>query len=177
MKITIARDPVREIRKYVDAELENAGDTYIIGILAAKIVERLRDDDPQLLAQFLDAHATNIVSKMVGDVARSQRAHIRARAGRRIVAEAIDRYEEGDTYALSSWQDMMYVVNTDATRKRLGDMVKEDLVWAAEDYAGRAQSNMLQSAFLKALANRVGARTVGEVYTDEQIARMWQGLQ
>jgi hypothetical protein len=36
---------------------------------------------------------------------------------------------------------------------------------------------MLQSAFLKALANRVGARTVGEVYTEEELSRMWGSIQ
>jgi hypothetical protein len=176
MKITTNRDPVHEIRKYVDDELDRAGDTYIVGTLAARIVDRLREDDPGLLAEFLNAHAATIIADMVSSVIRAQRNYVKANSGRSVFSDAVKRYEAGDTLALGSWLDTMYVINTNAQRKRLGDMIGEELEWAAQDYAIRARGNLIQSAFLKALAEKVGSKTVSEVYTDEQIARMWQGF-
>jgi hypothetical protein len=56
-------------------------------------------------------------------------------------------------------------------------MDQQDLEFAIKDYTERARVNALQAAFLKALANRVGARTVGETFSDEELARMWNSIQ
>lgn len=171
------RDPVRVIRKYVDDELDRAGETYIAGTVAARIVDRLAEEDPALLLQFLQAHAVQIITRMIGEITRSQRSHTRAVTARRLFAGAVERHQDGNENALASWLDVMYVVNTNQQRKHLRDMDHDELVWASEDYNARARGNMLQSAFLKALANRVGARTVGEVYTEEELSRMWGSIQ
>lgn len=177
MSQLITRDPVRTIRKYVDAELEQAGETYIAGVIAARIVDRLADEDPALLLQFLQAHAIQIITRMIGEITRSQRSYTRAVTARRVFAGAVERHQEGNEHALASWHNVMYVVNTDQQRKRLGDMDHDELMWASQDYNARARGNLLQSAFLRALANKVGARTVGEVYTEEEITRMWASVQ
>jgi hypothetical protein len=177
MRIATRRDPVREVRKYVDDVLDRAGDTYIVGTLAAQIVERLRDEDPGLLADFLDAHATSIMAKMLGDVVRIERTRVKQQSSRRVFNEATKRFENGDTAALNSWLDLMYVVNIDEQRKRLRDMDKDDLEYAAADYTARARGNALQAAFLRALSAKVGAKNVGEVFSDDEITRMWQSVQ
>lgn len=178
MRLAInTRDLAREVRAVVDEEIEKAGDTYIAGIVAAKVVERLRRDDPELLTKFLDQHATAIITRMVGDISRSQRTHARYTSGRKQYAKALERHEAGEPQALSAWLDTMYVVTTDEQRKRLRDMTKEDLEYAVRDYTNRARINALQAMFLKALANKVGARTVGEVFDDEELAGMWASLE
>jgi len=177
MRIAIRRDPVREVRKYVDDVLDRAGDTYIVGTLAAQVVEQLRRDDPGLLTEFLDAHAASIIAKMLGDVIRIERTRVKQQSAHRVFNEAAQRFENGDTTALSSWLDVLYVVNTDEQRKRLRDMDRDDLEFAISDYTARARGNALQAAFLRALAVKVGARNVGDVFTDDEITRMWQSVQ
>lgn len=172
-----ARDLAREIRAIVDDELEKAGDVYVAGLIAQKVVARLRRDDPELLTKFLDQHAVNIVTRMVGDISRSLKTHARAQSGRKQFAKAVERQEAGEPRALASWLDTVYVVTTDEQRKRLRDMDRQDLEYAITDYTNRARVNALQAAFLRALAKKIGARTVGEVYGDEELSRMWNSLQ
>jgi len=176
MYVSLKRNLAREVREAVDKELEAAGDTFIAGVVASRVVARLRQDDPELLAKFLDQHAEPIFTRMVGDITRAQRSHARAVSSRSVFAGALERYESGETEALGAWLDTIYVVTLGQQRKHLRDMDQEDLVYAARDYTDRAKSNASQAAFLRALADRVGARTVGEVFTDEELSRMWNSL-
>lgn len=171
------RDLAKDVRVVVDQELERAGDTFIAGQVAQKIVNRLRAEDPELLAKFLDQHAIAIITRMVGDISRAQKTHARAHSGGKQYAKALERHAAGEPAALAAWLDTLYVVTTDQQRKQLRDMDKQDLEFAINDYVQRARINSLQATFLRALAQKVGARTVGEVYTDEELGRMWSSLQ
>lgn len=176
MYITHRQNLARDIREVVDEELARAGDTYVAGIVADRVVTRLRMDNPELLAKFLDQHAVSIITTMIGQIVRAQRSHVRATAGRATYQGALERYEKGDENALGAWLDTMYVVTANDQRKRLRDMDKEDLEYAIADYTERARSNTLQANFLKALAKKVGSKSVGEVFTDEELARMWNSI-
>lgn len=176
MYITIRHDLAKAIRAIVDDELDQAGGTYIAGIIAGKVVARLRDEDPELLTKFLDQHAVPIITRMIGDISRSQRTYARANSGKQVFSKAVERQEAGEPRALAAWLDTSYVVTTDEQRKRLRDMDRQDLEYAINDYTERARVNALQAAFLRALAKRVGARTVGEVFSDEELTAMWNSL-
>lgn len=171
------RDLARDIRAIVDEELDRAGDVYVAGIIAGKVVARLREEDPELLNKFLDQHAVSIVTRMVGDISRAQKTYARANSGKQQFAKALERQEAGEPRALAAWLDTTYVVTTDEQRKRLRDMDKDDIEFAVKDYTERARANALQASFLMALAKKIGARTVGEVFTDEELMRMWGSLQ
>lgn len=171
------RDLAREVRVVVDQELERAGDTFIAAQVAQKIVNRLRTENPELLTKFLDQHAIPIITRMVGDISRAQKTAARLHSGGKQYAKALQRHEAGEPRALAAWLDTLYIVTTDEQRKRLRDMDRQDLEFAIKDYTERARINTLQAAFLRALAQKVGARTVGEVYTDDDLARMWNSLQ
>lgn len=166
----------QDVREIVDQELEQVGDTYTVGTVAARVVDRLRTEAPELLAKFLDEHATQIISRMIGDLSRAERAHAKAKANRSVFREALRQYEEGESTVLVAWLDIAYVVTVDSQRKRLRDMDKDDLTFAAGEYTDRARVNAVQAAFLRGLADRVGARTVGEVFTEEELTRMWGSL-
>lgn len=177
LAVNLGRDLAREVRAVVDDELDQAGDTYVAGLIAQKVIARLRREDPELLTKFLDQHAVSIVTRMVGDISRSQKTHARANSGREQFRRAIERQEAGEPRALAAWLDTMYVVTTDEQRKRLRDMDKQDLEYAISDYTNRARVNSMQAAFLRALAKRVGARTVGEMYSDRELSTMWNSVQ
>jgi hypothetical protein len=86
--------------------------------------------------------------------------------------EAIQENEGGDPTALSSWLGTSFVVNEDAIRKPLGDMVKDELTFVADSYGRTATSAAFEEAWFRAIAKRVGSRTVGEVYTEDQLVTM-----
>lgn len=176
MYVSLRRDLAHEVRTIVNDQLDLIGDTYTAAQVAESVVQRLRQEDPELLAKFLDQHALPIFTRMVGDITRSQRSHARAVSGRSVFAGAVKRHEDGEENALAAWLDVMYVVTTDEQRRRLRDMDKNDLEFAAADYTERAKGNALQAAFLKALAARVGAKTVGQVFSDGELTRMWKSL-
>jgi hypothetical protein len=171
------QDLARDIRAIVDDELNKAGDVYVAGVIAGRVVARLREDDPELLTKFLDQHAIAIITRMVADISRAQKVYARHNSNRQLFGEALKRQEAGQPRALSSWLDTQYVVTTNQQRKRLRDMGQEDLDYAIRDYTERARVNTLQAAFLRALAKRVGARTVGETFSDEELMTMWNSLQ
>lgn len=171
------RDLAKDVREVIDEELSKAGDTYVAGMIAEKVVTRLRMEQPELLAKFLDQQAITIITGIIGHISRAHKSHARATSGRSVFQKALRRYEDGDERALGSWLNTMYVVTTDDQRKRLGDMYKEDLNFAVNDYDNRAKANQLQAAFLRALAQKVGAKRVGEVFTDEELTKMWSSIQ
>lgn len=177
MQINLKRDLAKEVRIVIDEELTKAGDTYIAGQIAQTVVNRLRVSDPELLTKFLDQHAVTIITQIVGNISRALKTYARANSGRVQYAKALERQEAGEPRALGAWLDTVYVVTTDEQRKRLRDMDRNDLEYAIKDYTERARVNALQAAFLRALAKKVGARTVGEVYTDEELTEMWNSLQ
>lgn len=177
LAVNLGRDLAREVRAVVDEELNQAGDTYVAGLIAQKVVARLRQEDPELLTKFLDQHAITIVTRMVGDISRSLKTHARAQSGREQFRKAVERQEAGQPRAVASWLDTVYVVTTDEQRKRLRDMDKQDLEYAITDYTTRARVNAMQAAFLRALAKKIGARTVGEVYSDQELSTMWTSVQ
>lgn len=175
--VTLKHSLAKDVRSIIDEELERAGDTYVVGIIAERVVSRLRMESPELLAKFLDEHAVQVISTVVGQISRLTRATVQHKARTASFRSAMERFEQGDTKALGAWHDAMYVVTVNDQRKRLGDMYKEDLEFAVSDYVNRARSNTIQASFLAALAAKVGAKKVSEVFTEEELARMWNSLQ
>lgn len=176
MYVTVKGNLAHDIRRVVDQEIERAGDVFVIGLVAARVVQRLREEAPELLVKFLDEHATQVISRMISDINRAERAQARTASNRSTFNEAVRQYEAGESKILAAWLDTAYVVTTGEQRKRLRDMDKDDLEYAAADYTERARTNAAQAAFLRALATKVGAKTVGEVFSDDELARMWNSL-
>lgn len=176
MYITMKHNLAQDVREIINQEMAAAGDTYVVGLIADRVVDRLREENPELLAKFLDQHATQVISTIVGQISRMTKAQAKQKASKSVFNAALERFEDGDHTALGAWTDAMYVVTTNDQRMKLGDMYKEHLEFAANDYSNRARANLLQSTFLNALATKVGARKVSEVFTDEELARMWNSL-
>jgi hypothetical protein len=178
MTIDISRDLAGSLRLIIDQEIEKAGPVWTSAEVAARVVTHLRINDPELLAKWLDAQAVPIIRGAITSIRASRRA---SAAGARnksasVFQEAVRKYEAGDESALSPWLDTDFVINQDQQRKRLGDMEQEDLVYAAEAYTDQARYSTMKAAFLRAIANRVGAGTVEQVFSNEDLARLWRSL-
>lgn len=179
MRFTTSRDIAHDVRRIIDEEITRAGPTWSAGVVALRVVERLRGEDPELLGKWLEALAIDVVRREITDIARLQKQEARRQSippTASVFSSAVQRYEAGETKALAAWMETIYVVNTENSRKMLRDMDKEDLLYAASDYTNRARTNAMQAAFLRAVADKVGARTVGEVYNDDDLTRLWRSL-
>jgi len=179
MRFTTSRDIAHDVRRVIDEEITRAGPTWSAGLVALRVVERLREKDPELLTKWLETLAIDVVRKEIADIARLQKHEARRLsipASTSVFSSAVERFEKGETKALAAWMETIYVVNTENSRKKLRDMDHDDLLYAASDYTNRARTNAMQAAFLRAVAEKVGARTVGEVYDDEELSRLWRSL-
>lgn len=173
----------RDLNEVIRDEIKRAGDSYVAAAVALNVVERLREQDPELLTKFLDQHAVTVIHREILNLEGSKKFQARASSERTekakasVFSNAVSRYEGGQKQALTPWLDTVYVVTSNNLRRRLADMDKEDLEYAANQYINRARANELQAAFLRALANRVGAGTVADVLEEEQLSRIWRSLQ
>jgi hypothetical protein len=184
-----SRDYAAEMRAVIDAEATGA---YAPPAIARRIVEKLRATDPELLAGWLDAQAENIVREAVNHRDRSHRTKARYSAPRStfaMEARAVEQTNAGfaaDGWAADSprerraaqmgrWLSSRFTV-ADGSRKQLADMTGGELLFAGDAYSARARESLLTAAFLKAIARKVGERTVIEHYTEQQLADMWDSL-
>lgn len=177
--ISVTRNVPHEMRDQIAKELDRAGPVWTAAGVAVSLVERLAEEDPELLAKWLETQAVRIVREAVASMDRAKRLgprHATHRAS--VFVKAITAYEESDQDSshLAAWLDTSFVVSTENHRKNLASMDRDDLTFAASRYTALARTNAMQAAFLRALANEVGARTVGEVFTEQELSRMWQGL-
>jgi hypothetical protein len=181
VKITFRHrhDIAHDIRRIIDEEIDNSGPTWTAASVALRVVERLRQEDPELLTKWLDALAVHVIRGEINSIAkqlRSEAKRITENKGASVFSQAVEDHEAGKKNALGAWLETVYIVNSDNQRRRLRDMDQDDLLFAAEDYTNRSRVNALQAAFLRAIGERVGARTVGEVFSDEDLARLWRSL-
>jgi hypothetical protein len=169
----MTRDYRSEMRAVIDAE--TAASNYVSGIVAEHIVDKLTETDPDLLDGWLRANAAFLVRHFINLRDCSTRTRARTQARRIEFSAAAGEFEAGDDTAMTSFLDVVHVVE-DGSRKKLADLTAVDLAHVATDYEARAAENQLHAAFLRALAKKVGRRTVGQVFDEKKLAAMWLSL-
>lgn len=179
-QLTLGRNVSAEMRQRIEEEIAAAGPVWIPAAMAVTLVERLAEEDPALLGKWLEENAVHMVQQAIITHERAKRSNARIQADRgrqSVFTKALAQYEEeGDSRVLTAWLDTTYVVSTANERKRLADMDRSDLDFAAGRYTRLARSNAMQAAFLRVLAEKVGARTVREVLSEEDLTRAWREL-
>jgi hypothetical protein len=168
------RDYAAEMRAVIEAEVGDG--PFVSAVVASHIVDKLRATDADLLHGWLDFQAVGILRDAISAWARSTRSHARGARGRSVFADAVDRDATGDETAISRFLDIRYVVDDRDTRVRLADLHKVELLFAADDYRRQANENLLEEAFLRALAKKVGRGKVSDHFSDEQLAAMWRSI-
>jgi hypothetical protein len=151
---------------------EGTATPYSVPRVAADIVKRLENDDPDLLRGWLWENRYTFVHNYIGDRARSTRSHARMTAKRRAFRDAA---ESGDAAALSGFLHAEYQV-ADGTYRPLADLTADDLLFVEQGYADEIASRKFEKAFIAALRKRVGTETVGDVFTEEQITAIRRNL-
>lgn len=167
------RDYLAEMRAIIAAE--TASGDYVSALVAQHIVDKLRATDAELLDGWLHANAVGFVRHAINLRDCATRTSARHNAKRSAFSGDAERFADGDRTAMSGWLGVVHVV-ADGTRKKLADLTAADLDHVATDYEHRASENAMTAALLRSIGKRVGKKTVGEVFTDEQISRLWRSL-
>lgn len=168
------RNIAAEMRALIDQETEDEA-PYTPVIIAERIVGKLREQDPDLLQAWLDAHAVQMVRTAVNQRDASRRAYARMATGRALFRDAAHAAEAGDKGPLSRFMNTVYTIE-DGTRVRLREMQARDLSFVADGYDRRATDNRMQAAFFKALAQRVGVGKVSDVFDEGRLTELWLSL-
>jgi hypothetical protein len=167
------RDVAAEMRAVVDAH--TSGGPYVPRVAAEEVVEKLRANDPDLLAAWLDAQASHFVWQLINDRDRSLRGRGAYVSRSSVFREAAADHAAGDSTALRSFLAAPYTVS-DGSRRPLADLHRDDLIWVAERYEDRSRENGLKAAFMRAVAKKVKTGTVGQHFDDAQLTAMWNSL-
>ena len=86
MKLATARNYVGDMRKAMDALTDGMG-SYNAGLVAVQLVDKLKQDDPDLLNGWLQEQAVSIVK----DAIRARDASIRAQTRQQAAPSAFDK--------------------------------------------------------------------------------------
>lgn len=149
---------------------------YTAPLVAADLVEKLRTEDPGLLAGWLDLRAPVFLSDTIARRSNSKRQAARTAEPRKTFAKAARSFNaDGDADALRPFA-AEYVVDEDNTRRTVARMTAADCQFVAGRYDETARQAKLEAAFHRAVAKKVGARTVGETFTEEQYLTMYRSL-
>lgn len=163
------RDFAVEMRRFIDEH--TATGAYVPRIAASEIVDKLRANDADLLAGWLDQQAVHFIWQAINDRDRSIRSGATERARRRAFSQAAQ--EGGDR--LHAFLEVPYTVE-DGSRRPLARLTRADLLFVAGEYDARAARNRFHASFIRALAKRVKTGTVADHFTEEQVASMWTSL-
>lgn len=168
------RDYAGEMRAYVD---RMAIGEYNPAQVAQKLVIKLELEDPKLLHGWLLSQATQFLRHSINQRDASIRARNRHASGRSVFRQATNAWEGGDSDPLASTRFLheTYVLPS-GNKVSLAEMTAADLLHAANDFTVRAKKNQLQSVFLSALAKKVGEDKVGDHFTEEKLAELWQSI-
>lgn len=149
----------RDYRAGMNAVLDvKVPDTnFVNAVVAAEIVDWLRDNDPDLLRGWLDLMAVVILTDTLGTRERSRRARATRDRPLEAFASAARSFEAtGDAEPLSVFSTTC-VVSDENLRRAVGDMTRTDHLYVADRYELTAKSARMDAAFHRAVAKRLGA--------------------
>jgi hypothetical protein len=170
------RDYADEMRKLIDEYRSQS--SYNASLAAHEIVNRLMAENQELLDGWLKLHAVQTIRSAMASADAATRAHARGTGSSvSVFAEAARRAEEGDPTALKEgWLQGVYTINAEHDRKALKDMTAEDVLFVASRYEDQSRAAMLEAAFFRALAKKIGMGRVADSFNNTQLAELRQRI-
>ncbi len=154
-------------------------------VAARDIVLGARASCPGALAAWLDSRAEAVVRAVITELIRRDRAKSRASAGPREFSESARRLQHarqsGDA-ALAAAEERvgmfttMFCVSADLVQKRVADMSGPEHEFVADAYEGSANGALMEAAFHRAVAKKVGKRRTADVMTEQQYERLYRSV-
>lgn len=165
----MGRDYAADMRAVLEAE---TAATEPAPIVAARVVEKLRVTDPDLLGGWLDLNAVHAVRDAITHIDRSVRAHVRGTEGRGVFADAV----KNGTVAGWLSDRVKYVISPEGDRKPLRLMTHDELCFVANGYGDSAKAHLMEQAFFTALARKVKTGNVSDHFTEEQVQKLRESI-
>lgn len=166
------RDFATDMRRLIDKERTGNG-SYNASVMAHEIANRLLSEDRELLYGWLEAHAVPTIRAAIVAIDAASRSYARKDNVTSLFAEAARQAEGGNQEPLrQGFLQAVYVINGENDRKALKDMTAQDVLFVAASYEDRAKSAMLEAAFLRAVAKKIGHGRVADKFTNIQLAEL-----
>lgn len=170
------RSVAHEIAMVVEKFTQSTED-WTASTAAHKVVDWLVRNDPDLLNEFLAMHAVPLIRDIINREASRVRSQNRHHARRSVFARAATYFESTGDPSLLHTEFLNEEYAVDGNRRlKLADMRASDLLFVVKRYESQAAEIVMRSHFLRALADRCGDRPVREVFTEQQLATMWNSL-
>ena len=166
------RNYAAEMRAVIDRMTESE---YSSPVVAQKIVMKLEVEDPKLLHGWLLSQAADFIRQAINMRDASARGRNRKAVSRSVFRQATGALERGNPEPLTAFLHEVYVVEG-GTRKALREMTAADLTFASNDFSVRAAKNAMQAAFLRVLAEKVGAGKVSDLYDEAKLIELWRSI-
>lgn len=152
--IEAAIETMDAVRAFVQAAIDNAGEEYHSGQLAVTIFEQLRDEQPELFERFESLVALDQLKVLVSSFRYANRRR----------TSTLSRHGYSITEAAPG-----------NVQRRIGDMVKSDLDYAARAREKQGRRQLLITKRLRALRDRMPDETsrVRDVIPEEEVEAVY----
>lgn len=146
---------------------------WVASSVADKLVASLEEKDNDLLRGWLAENSRSILTDYIGRV-MTHRPTQTVSAAKSAFNKALD---SGSAQDMSRWLSTTYSVDNEFTRKRLGEMTKDDCLFVSSGYEQRAKDNKFEAIFFEALARRTPkGKIVEDVLSEKQIENIREGI-
>jgi hypothetical protein len=146
--------------------VENLDGDCVLAIEAQKFLDTLT---PKERNAWLNANAETLVTGRMQMYVGSKRRSAVARRPRETFAELAENHEPEE---MPSLLETRWTVDSNHTKKPLGDMIESDCLFVADRADRRAEAERFTSAFMRAIAKKLNGRAVRDVYTNDQLYAM-----
>jgi hypothetical protein len=164
------REVIAAMGEMIDAATQHG--EVVARMVADDLIGKLRLADPEFLARWLDIRAGETLGAYVRERLNSQRSYARSMHRRSVFAHAAVEFElTGESSAFALF-DSLVVVGPDNLRKRFGDLTRDDCLFVAAKYGASRREAEAYERFHQKLAERLGDKTVREVYSEAQCIAM-----
>lgn len=159
------------VRNAVIAAIPDHGD-FTSREAGEKALAWLEEHEPEALEEWQRELALSQLREVASHILADRRA-----VARQVMrAEAVQKHA-ADLRAGENPLKQVYVVSMDNTRRAVGDMTADDLMFVAKSYTDQANRLGLEAAFFKQLAKRVGpGQTVKDVLDPEEFSRLYRSI-
>ena len=157
------------------------GSGWIAADLAHKLFSTLSIHDPELLEGWLIETGPDSIRRHIQARTRARRAQERKRAAAGRFAHYAKDYESAtnkDTAGerLSGMFAVLHVVNPDGVQKRASEMSGKEHSFVADGYHIRGRAALMEAAFHRAVAEKVGDQRTDEVFSIEKYEEMYRSI-
>lgn len=158
----------RDVFARMDAAMDVASDCEDpVSVVAARLVDHLRQTEPDLLQEWLTLTATATVRAAIVRRDAGRRARLRKTMPASVFAKAA---QDGE---LQDWLAVRYTADAAGARKQLGQMTRRDLEFVITQLRTTQDRLEAEARFLERILSKLGdSDTVAAVLTSDQVASL-----